>query len=211
MGEYEPDDSRDVTLKPNNVPGEPAPTGPREDEARKQAQTDKGQPGKTQPHQQQQAQSQSQGGMSQSMGGMSQSIGKPAPNTVTDVDKEEQAHAPGASRVQADTFEEKDVQVVDPAPWGAEATPPSTPDPNRESDTGIGEASYDSYADTLSDQAGGGDDARRRQAAEQGDAGDVPAPADSDEDAEATEQDSAARGYGDSGEDRLAILRDGKS
>ena len=217
MGEYEPDDSRNVTLKPNNVPGEPTPTGVREDEARQKAQPTeteptKTQPTKTQPHQQQQAQSQSSGGMSQSMGGMSQSIGQPQPNTASETSREEQPHAPGASRVKAETFETKDVQVVDPAPWGAEATPPSTPDPHRESDTGIGgDGGYDSYDDTLSDQAGGGDDTRRLQAAEQGDAGDVPAPAEPDEDAEAMEQDSTGRGYGDSGEERLSILRDNNS
>ena len=34
MGTYEPDDSRNVTLKPGSVPGEPPRTGPREGEAR---------------------------------------------------------------------------------------------------------------------------------------------------------------------------------
>ena len=38
MGEYEPDDSRDVTLSDHQAPGEPERTGPREDEARRQAQ-----------------------------------------------------------------------------------------------------------------------------------------------------------------------------
>ena len=38
MGEYEPDDSRDVTLSDHQAPGEPPRTGPREDEARRQAQ-----------------------------------------------------------------------------------------------------------------------------------------------------------------------------
>ena len=33
MGEYEPDDSRDVTQSPHQAPGEPPRTGPREDEA----------------------------------------------------------------------------------------------------------------------------------------------------------------------------------
>jgi len=33
MGEYEPNDSRDVTLNPSNLPGEPPRTGPREGEA----------------------------------------------------------------------------------------------------------------------------------------------------------------------------------
>ncbi|WP_121118913.1 hypothetical protein [Croceibacterium ferulae] len=192
MGEYEPDDSRDVTLKPNNVPGEPEPTGPREDQTRPKPDA-----GKTQPHQQQQAQSQSMGGMSQSQGGGSMTS------------RGEQPSAPGASRVKAETFEEKSVETVDPAPWGAEATQPSTPDPKRESDTGIGGSAYDSYADTLSEQAPAGSDARRQQAAEQGDAGDVPAPAEPDEDAEATEADSASRGYGDSGDERLATLRGG--
>ena len=34
MGEYEPDDSRDVTLSDRQAPGEPPRTGPREEEAR---------------------------------------------------------------------------------------------------------------------------------------------------------------------------------
>lgn len=38
MGEYEPRDSRKVTRKQNRAPGEPPRTGPREDEARRQAQ-----------------------------------------------------------------------------------------------------------------------------------------------------------------------------
>jgi hypothetical protein len=37
MGEYEPNDSRKVTLEKSNVPGEPPRTGPREDEARRKA------------------------------------------------------------------------------------------------------------------------------------------------------------------------------
>ena len=37
MGEYEPDDSRDVTLSDHEAPGEPPRTGPREDEARAKA------------------------------------------------------------------------------------------------------------------------------------------------------------------------------
>jgi hypothetical protein len=37
MGEYEPDDSRDVTLSDHRAPGEPPRTGPREDEARARA------------------------------------------------------------------------------------------------------------------------------------------------------------------------------
>jgi hypothetical protein len=34
MGEYEPDDSRDVTLSTHQAPGEPPRTGPREGETR---------------------------------------------------------------------------------------------------------------------------------------------------------------------------------
>ncbi|MEO6151514.1 MAG: hypothetical protein ABIT09_00825 [Croceibacterium sp.] len=34
MGQYEPDDSRNVTLNPNSAPGEPPRTGPREGETR---------------------------------------------------------------------------------------------------------------------------------------------------------------------------------
>mgnify|MGYP001597306739 CR=1 FL=1 len=41
MGEYEPDDSRDVTLSTHQAPGEPPRTGPREDEARAMAQGQK--------------------------------------------------------------------------------------------------------------------------------------------------------------------------
>ena len=36
MGEYEPNDSRNVTLKQNRAPGEPPRTGPREAETRPQ-------------------------------------------------------------------------------------------------------------------------------------------------------------------------------
>jgi hypothetical protein len=36
MGEYEPRDSRNVTLKPNHAPGEPPRTGPQEGETRRQ-------------------------------------------------------------------------------------------------------------------------------------------------------------------------------
>jgi hypothetical protein len=36
MGEYEPNDSRNVTLKQNRAPGEPPRTGPREGETRQQ-------------------------------------------------------------------------------------------------------------------------------------------------------------------------------
>lgn len=34
MGEYEPHDSRNVTLNPNGAPGEPPRTGPREGQTR---------------------------------------------------------------------------------------------------------------------------------------------------------------------------------
>jgi hypothetical protein len=38
MGEYEPHDSRNVTLKPQRATGEPPRTGPREGETRQQEQ-----------------------------------------------------------------------------------------------------------------------------------------------------------------------------
>jgi hypothetical protein len=41
MGEYEPEDSRNVTLSDHQAPGEPPRTGPREDEARARAMRDK--------------------------------------------------------------------------------------------------------------------------------------------------------------------------
>ena len=40
MGEYEPDDSRDVTQSTHRAPGEPPRTGPREGETRQQGQGD---------------------------------------------------------------------------------------------------------------------------------------------------------------------------
>ena len=40
MGEYEPDDSRIITNVAAEAPGEPPRTGPREDQARAQAQRD---------------------------------------------------------------------------------------------------------------------------------------------------------------------------
>ncbi len=46
MGEYEPGDSRDVTLSDHRAPGEPPRTGPREDEARAKAARDKKAKGK---------------------------------------------------------------------------------------------------------------------------------------------------------------------
>ena len=40
MGEYEPHDSRNVTLRQERAPGEPPRTGPREGETRQQEQTE---------------------------------------------------------------------------------------------------------------------------------------------------------------------------
>jgi hypothetical protein len=37
MGEYEPHDSRNITLRQDRAPGEPPRTGPREQEARERA------------------------------------------------------------------------------------------------------------------------------------------------------------------------------
>lgn len=42
MSELEPDDSRDVTLSTHRAPGEPPRTGPREDQARVQAEQGEG-------------------------------------------------------------------------------------------------------------------------------------------------------------------------
>jgi len=208
MGEYEPDDSRNITQKKGNVPGEPPRTGPREDEARRKAEP---LPGKKQPSQQQQAQSQSQGsgGMSQSMGGMSQSFGTPAGQSAGQ--PAEQPPAPGASRVQAETFEEKAVETVDADQ--PVAPPPHQPDRDRQSETGIGatgsptfDTALDSYAAELAvEQSPSNDDERRRQASEQGDAKGYGYDAD-EERPEAT-GDLGERGYGDSGEERLAVLK----
>lgn len=45
MGEYEPDDSRDVTQNPAKVPIAPEPTGPREGETRRPANQTEPEPG----------------------------------------------------------------------------------------------------------------------------------------------------------------------
>lgn len=47
MGQYEPDDSRDVTLRANAAPGEPPRTGPREQDARRKAGSEQGDSAKT--------------------------------------------------------------------------------------------------------------------------------------------------------------------
>lgn len=73
MGQYEPDDSRDVTLTDGHEPGGIKRTGPREDEARREAEKKKKDGGKPLPQQQQQGQqSQNQSsdsGQKQSQGG----------------------------------------------------------------------------------------------------------------------------------------------
>ena len=93
MGEYEPNDSRSITLGNNHAPGEPPRTGPREGEARAQSHVEgegekgqraaprlnlNGEPIEDTPGQgsgnPQASQSQWQGGQVQSMGGMSQSM-----------------------------------------------------------------------------------------------------------------------------------------
>jgi hypothetical protein len=103
MGEYEPDDSRKVTLTDNRAPGEPPRTGPREGEARARAQVDStSQTGR---------QSQSQGGQSQSQsqspfldqGGGQDSSGDAAPADQTwrtetgDPDRQTMQSEPGGS------------------------------------------------------------------------------------------------------------------
>lgn len=71
MGQYEPDDSRDVTLTDGHEPGGIKRTGPREGEARREAKTkDGGKPLPQQQQQGQQSQNQSSGsGQKQSQGG----------------------------------------------------------------------------------------------------------------------------------------------
>jgi hypothetical protein len=98
MGEYEPNDSRNITLGNNHAPGEPPRTGPREGEARAQSHVPgekgeraaprlnlNGEPldettglprGNPQASQSTGGQTQSMGGQTQSMGGVSQSMGQ---------------------------------------------------------------------------------------------------------------------------------------
>ena len=77
MGEYEPEDSRNVTQSDRRAPGEPPRTGPREDEARRKAERKKDadeaerMPG-SQQKSQQQSQDQRQAGQSQSQSGRAQ-------------------------------------------------------------------------------------------------------------------------------------------
>lgn len=112
MGEYEPDDSRKVTLTPGGAPGEPPRTGPREAGARRQAddkpddQTDDqahgrrepGQSGRMDQPRQQAAQSQNQRG-----GGQSQQQSQPGSGSENaskatapgDPDRQEMQAEPG--------------------------------------------------------------------------------------------------------------------
>ncbi len=98
MGEYEPEDSRKVTLGNSTAPGEPPRTGPREGETRdpnskgeqgiraapqsaadEPADSELGQTARSSPNQagqsQSQSQTQSRGGQTQSLGGQTQSLG----------------------------------------------------------------------------------------------------------------------------------------
>lgn len=76
MGEYEPDDFRNVTLRTSAAPGEPPRTGPREGAARAEAQAGKKNRG-TDGDQPPSSQSQDQGQQSQALGGKSQSQTQP--------------------------------------------------------------------------------------------------------------------------------------
>ena len=66
MGEYEPEDSRNVTQTDSRAPGEPPRTGPREDATRAKGKPSDPAGSKPMPQQQQKSQSQSQNGQSQS-------------------------------------------------------------------------------------------------------------------------------------------------
>lgn len=75
MGEYEPRDSRDVTLSANTAPGEPPRTGPREGAARAEAEKKNEVRDGDQPPA---SQSQDHGQPSQLSGGTGQSQTRPA-------------------------------------------------------------------------------------------------------------------------------------
>lgn len=66
MGEYEPEDSRNVTLTNKTAPGEPPRTGPREDAARAEAGKKRGE---ADDDQRTGSQSQGQGQQSQNVAG----------------------------------------------------------------------------------------------------------------------------------------------
>ena len=76
MGEYEPDDSRDVTLKPGHEPGGIERTGPKEDEVRKDAEKRAQQTNPRVMKADQMRQQQQQGIQMQSQGSQSQSQSK---------------------------------------------------------------------------------------------------------------------------------------
>lgn len=110
MGEYEPDDSRNVTQKKGPEPGGLERTGPREDEARAKAQREnKKRPdsGKRMPEpQQRQAQSQSQS-QSQSQGGSRRDMNATQPEGSPLAGNQPQAkdNAAGAAEPTYDQYE----------------------------------------------------------------------------------------------------------
>lgn len=226
MGEYEPNDSRNITLSNDNAPGEPPRTGPREGETRANSQSrgqgeqgvraapqpgsasneahgGTGSAGGVDPLSNPQAtQSQFQGGMAQTMGGMTQTLS----GINQPIDSSSASHR---SDDRAEQF--GDAQPSPAAPSQREAAP---------SETGAGAAWAADFPPAAAEVASGhatehlqdmheGDSEaerkRREQAAGQG-SPDVPqglgyGAEDGEEMADAP--DATERDYGGPGEQRL--------
>jgi hypothetical protein len=225
MGEYEPNDSRNVTLSNHTAPGEPPRTGPREGEARAQSHIPESgeqgeraapQPGvnlKGEPVDQassadpQASQSQWQGGQSQSMGGMSQSLGgsgqqgqqpSAAPRSGADSPEQFGGTATSTSAPSGSTG--------DPAAWAADF-------PSDQAEAASGH-SMEPQNMQQNDPDSDAERTRREQAAAQ-DRPDAPqglgyGAEDGEEMGDAPDlTDPSQRGYGGAGEARLKKLEEG--
>ncbi|RPF71624.1 hypothetical protein [Aurantiacibacter spongiae] len=204
MGEYEPEDSRDVTLKPGHEPGGIKRTGPQEDEARRTASGEPDHaPRDQQKHppvrkgdmmdqaKQQSAQSQSQGSQSQSQSqGQSQGPSSAAQD--------------GEPRPQASAGLNNDIETGPLAGNQPQA---------KDNHVGAAKPTYDQYevnSPTNMHQDAADEDRRRAQAAAQNDSSlDKGLGRDRSADAsDRIEEDEEERGYGGATEERVEKLKE---
>jgi len=206
MGEYEPNDSRNVTLNPSSLPGEPPRTGPREAESRAASQGEKGRRAAPTPGEDplqtaadrgappQATQSQWQGGQSQSQGGLSQSSGGEASigGGSGQFGSDDPRHAAPAQQDGAALSADFPVSQAEAASGHSSAQPMAM----QPADTGAESAQREQAAGQGPQDAPQGFGYGAEDGEEMGDAPDS--------------SDGSGRGYGDAGEERLRKLqRDG--
>lgn len=201
MGEYEPEDSRDVTLTDGHAPGEPPRTGPREGETRRK-------PAKSAPPRMQQPDVMATSG--QKIDGVQQKgiqmRGQSQKQSQTQSQKQDsapasQGSAPQADARRADTPQSGEMNndieegpLAGDQPQGIDNTP------------GSARPEYDQYElnspqNMHHDRAR--DEAQKRQAEGQSDTA-LKESGSFEDDAEDVDE----RGYGDAAEDRLDKLED---